>query len=130
MHRCTLYSSAFIFLFPLIAAAAPNEAPAPNADSKFSLTVYSTADAAAFDPQDVPQVRQGDPTYRLPGYGVVREVRKVSLNAGDNVLKFADVAAGIDPTSVSFKSLTAPDTTAVVEQNYEYDLATPDKLLE
>src|SRR4051794_32296820 len=114
MHRFALCSAAFVFLLPLISSAAPNEALGANADSKFSLTVYSTADAAAFDPQDIPLIRQGDPTYRLPGYGVVREVRKVSLNAGDNVLKFADIAAGIDPTSVSFKSLTAPDSTAVV----------------
>lgn len=130
MSRFILHSSALLLLFPLIAAATPNEAPAGNAESKFSLTVYSTADAASFDPQDVSQIRQGDPIYRLPGYGVVREVRKVSLDAGDNVIKFANVAAGIDPTTVSFKSLTAPDTTSVIEQNYEYDLATPDKLLE
>jgi hypothetical protein len=130
MRRFILHPSALIVLFPLFAAAAPNDGPAGDAKSAFSLTVYSTADAATFDPQDIARIRQGDPGYRVPGYGVVREVRKVSLNPGDNVIKFADVAAGIDPTTVSFKSLTAPDTTAVVEQNYEYDLVTPDKLLE
>jgi hypothetical protein len=40
------------------------------------------------------------------------------------------VASGIDPTTVGFKSLTAPDATAVLEQNYEYDVTNADKLLE
>src|SRR5262249_16668471 len=67
---------------------------------------------------------------RLPGYGVVRETRKIDLQAGDNTVRFTDVASGIDPTTVSFQSLTAPDATSVLEQNYEYDVASADKLLE
>src|SRR5438093_483392 len=72
------------------------------------------------------------PTFsrRLPGYGVVRETRKIDLQAGDNTVRFSDVASGIDPTTVSFQSLTAPDATSVLEQNYEYDVASADKLLE
>jgi hypothetical protein len=46
-----------------------------------------------------------------------------------NLIKFQDVATKIDPTSVYIRSLTAPEKTWVQEQNYEYDLATPDKLL-
>lgn len=62
--------------------------------------------------------------------GLIREVRTVKLGAGAGELSFADVAAGIDPTSVSLRSLTAPRELSVLEQNYEYDLLTPHKLLD
>ena len=61
--------------------------------------------------------------------GLVREVRHVKLEAGARELSFADVAAGIDPTSVSLRSLSAPTQLSVLEQNYEYDLLTPQSLL-
>ena len=44
-------------------------------------------------------------------------------------MRFSDVASQIDGTSVQFKSITDPDAT-VLEQNYEYDLVSADKLLE
>lgn len=62
--------------------------------------------------------------------GLVREVRAVKLEAGARELSFMDVAAGIDPTSVSMRSLTAPRQLSVLEQNYEYDLLTPRSLLD
>ena len=124
---CLLPSLALAQATPI---ATPREAPPANADSRFSLTVYSTADPATFDPQGFLQLRQQNPWQPIPGYGVVREIRKLPLAKGENQVKFTDVAAGIDPTTVAFKSLTAPDSTSVLEQNYEFDLVNPDKLLE
>jgi hypothetical protein len=63
-------------------------------------------------------------------FGVVKEQRSLTLNRGLNTLKFEDVAKHIDATSVKFKSLTDPDGTTVMEQNYEYDLVSADKLLQ
>src|SRR5947208_2192575 len=103
-------------------------------DSNFALTVYSTADPATFDPQELARQQLANPynkwQMRLPGYGVVRETRNIDLQAGDNTVRFSDVASGIDPTTVSFQSLTAPDATSVLEQNYEYDVVSATKLLE
>jgi hypothetical protein len=135
MPRSILLPSSLALVLPIlaIAQARPVAAPkddAPPAESRFSLTIYSTADPATFDPQQIAEERQADPAYKMPGYGVVRETRKIALVAGDNQIKFTNVAAGIDPTTVSFKSLTAPDSTAVLEQNFEYDIVSPDKLLE
>lgn len=62
--------------------------------------------------------------------GLVREVRALKLDKGARELQFSDVAAQIDPTSVSLRSLTAPQELQVLEQNYEFDLLTPHKLLE
>ncbi|MDZ7262006.1 MAG: hypothetical protein ONB05_07870, partial [candidate division KSB1 bacterium] len=44
---------------------------------------------------------------------LVKDVRKMNLPKGEKEIKFTDVAAQIDPTSVHFKSLTAPDKVAI-----------------
>ncbi|MGD0651069.1 MAG: DUF4139 domain-containing protein [Verrucomicrobiia bacterium] len=62
-------------------------------------------------------------------FGVVRERRKVNVAEKLGTIRFTDVAAQIDGTSVSFKSLTDPGA-KVLEQNYEYDLVSADKLLQ
>src|SRR4051794_36906734 len=54
-------------------------------------------------------------------FGLVKDIRTVDLKEGMNFLRFEDVAAQIDPTSVSFQSLTAPNSVTVREQNYQYD---------
>jgi hypothetical protein len=61
--------------------------------------------------------------------GVIKEVRPFVLKNGVNEVKVEDVAAQIDPTSVHFKSLTAPDAVTVLEQDFRYDLASPDSIL-
>src|SRR5665213_3663637 len=61
--------------------------------------------------------------------GVGKEVRPFTLKTGINEIKVEDVAAQIDPTSVHFKSLTAPDAVTVLEQDFRYDLASPDAIL-
>ena len=61
---------------------------------------------------------------------LVRDVRSLSLESGHIDVKFTDVASQIDPTSVHFTSLTAPERVTILEQNYEYDLVSPSKILE
>jgi hypothetical protein len=61
---------------------------------------------------------------------LVRDTRQLSLPSGDFPLRFEDVAASINPATVHLRSLTDPDHLAVVEQNYEYDLLDPQKLLQ
>src|SRR5712672_2733320 len=60
---------------------------------------------------------------------LVRDVRQLSLPAGDFRLKFEDIAATVNPATVHFRSLTEPEKIRVIEQNYEYDLLEPAKLL-
>jgi hypothetical protein len=40
-----------------------------------------------------------------------------------------DIAATVNPATVHFRSLSEPSRLSVLEQNYEYDLLEPDKLL-
>ena len=61
---------------------------------------------------------------------LVKDVRKMDIAKGKTEVEFKDVAASIDPTSVHFKSLTDPDAVAILEQNYEYDLVSSEKILQ
>ncbi|MEO8606296.1 MAG: DUF4139 domain-containing protein [Chloroflexota bacterium] len=64
------------------------------------------------------------------GTALVQDRRTFDLAKGETTLDFTDVAASIDATSVSFKSLTDPLGTSVLEQNYVYDLVGSSALLE
>jgi len=60
---------------------------------------------------------------------LVRDVRELRLPRGGFDLRFMDIAATVNPATVHFRSLTEPSRVSVLEQNYEYDLLEPDKLL-
>ena len=60
---------------------------------------------------------------------LIRDVRQLTLPGGVFRLKLMDIAATVNPATVHFRSLTDPDKLGVIEQNYEYDLLEPAKLL-
>jgi hypothetical protein len=60
---------------------------------------------------------------------LVRDVRNLQLARGTSNLHFMDIAATVNPATVHFRSLTEPSRVSVLEQNYEYDLLEPEKLL-
>jgi len=102
---------------------------APTADD-VAITIYSSAQPGAISPEYYrPLPGQGTPpAMGVPGYAMVRQERPVQLAAGRSQLRFTDVAALIDPTTVTFTSLTDP-ATRVLEQNFQFDLVSTDKLL-
>jgi hypothetical protein len=61
-------------------------------------------------------------------FGLVREVRSIDLAAGRTALEYGDVSEQIEPQTVVIKSLGGQ--LHVLEQNYRYDLLSPQKLLE
>jgi hypothetical protein len=60
---------------------------------------------------------------------LVRDVRNLQIARGISDLRFMDIAATVNPATVHFRSLTEPSRVNVLEQNYEYDLLEPEKLL-
>ena len=82
----------------------------------------------------VPTAHAAEPGVQLTVYNdntaLVNDVRNISLKEGVNEVRFTDVASKIDPTSVHFASVTDPTGTQVLEQNFEYDLVSTDKLLQ
>ena len=62
--------------------------------------------------------------------GLVKDNREIRLRTGLHEVRFMDVASQINPTTVHLKSLTDPQGLKILEQNYEYDLLNPQKLLD
>ncbi|MCB9845730.1 MAG: DUF4139 domain-containing protein [Phycisphaeraceae bacterium] len=102
-----------------------------------ALTIYSYAAPGAVPPEMYRPVGQGGYGYgynpysalQVPGYAVVRQTREIDLPAGRSETTFDGVAALIEPTTVRFESLTDPDGTRVLEQNFRFDLFDLSKLL-
>lgn len=61
---------------------------------------------------------------------LVKERRIIELEEGVSDVAYRDVAARLQPTSVTFRSLRDPAATSVLEQNFEYDLVSSDRLLQ
>ena len=92
-----------------------------------ALTIYSTSQAGAIAPE---MYRDSGTGQNVPGYALIRQERDVNLEKGRTIVRFTDVAALIDPTTVSFTSLTDPEGTRVIEQNYQFDLVSTEKVLQ
>lgn len=120
-------------LAAVLAQGAPAGAPAPAPASTVSVTVYSSADPGSFNPQQfIDQQRAGwDPqtAWSVPGFGVVREKRRLSIPRGSGWVAFEDVAQFLDPTTVQFTDLEDP-ATRVLEQRMEFDLVNGAKLMQ
>jgi hypothetical protein len=111
-----------------LVAAAGTAAFAAAEDT--AITIYSSAEPGAISPDLYRPVPGGGVpnASSVPGYAMIRQERDVKIATGRSMLKFADVAALIDPTTVTFTSLTEPRT-RVLEQSYQFDLVSTDKLL-
>ena len=87
------------------AASAPDQSTSQSDQTDLSVAVYNS------------------------NIALIRDVRQVQLPSGTFRLKFMDIAATVNPATVHFRSLTEPEKVGVLEQNYEYDLLEPNKLL-
>jgi len=110
-------------------AFAQNETPGPV------VTIYSTLNPGQGVPRDaLAQARYSGGWSNISnivqGFATVRQYLTLDLKNGLNDVRVTDVAALIEPTTVSFQSLTAPNTTRVLEQNFQFDLIGREKLLE
>jgi hypothetical protein len=72
------------------------------------------------------QAREVSITIYNSDLALVEDARPLDLKAGRQKLEFKDVSAQIRPETVS---LSAPGV-SILEQNFDYDLLTPDKLME
>ncbi|MGH8135015.1 MAG: DUF4139 domain-containing protein [Steroidobacteraceae bacterium] len=115
----------------LLLAGALLAASALAAEPQTALTVYSSAEPGGIPAEWYrPLPGMGTPQANsLPGFALVRVDRDLELARGRSTLKFTDVAALIDPTTVQFRSLTDPTGTKVLEQNFQFDLVSTEKLL-
>ncbi|MFZ2327682.1 MAG: DUF4139 domain-containing protein, partial [Rhodoferax sp.] len=61
---------------------------------------------------------------------LVKDQRRIQFASGQNALAFRDVSARMRPETALLRSLTSPGKLSVIEQNFDFDLLTPGKLLE
>jgi hypothetical protein len=102
----------------------------------FALTMGLVAAAVAFGAEmqkaqtDVSQQADIAVTAYNNGIALVRDLRKLDLPEGEVELTFMDVAQQIRPETVGLRSLARSGSVVILEQNYEYDLISPQKLME
>jgi hypothetical protein len=115
---------------PLPAAAISLALAGAVQANETAITIYSSAQPGGIPAEYYrPMPGQGSPpAMAVPGYALVRDDRDMQLKPGRSQLSFTDVAALIDPTTVTFASLTDP-ATRVLEQNFQFDLVSTQKLL-
>ena len=101
------------------------------AEPEISLTVYSSAQPGGIPAEWYrPLPGMGTPQANmLPGFALVRLDRDLQIPRGRGTIQFTDVAALIDPTTVQFLSLSDPEGTKVLEQSFQFDLVSQEKLL-
>jgi hypothetical protein len=61
---------------------------------------------------------------------LVKDTRRVTLAPGPNRLALREVSGRMRPETASLRSLSHPGALTLVEQNFDFDLLTPAKLLE
>ncbi len=61
---------------------------------------------------------------------LVRDQRRLTLDKGFNALAFREISARIRPETALLRSLSHPKDFSLIEQNFDFDLLTPQKLLE
>ena len=111
----SLFSGGLAVLPVKSPTALPASGPAQAAQTQDQTTIDDQVDLAV--------------TVYNSDLALVRDVRNVRLQRGISELQFADIAATVNPATVHFRSLSQPSQLDVLEQNYEYDLLDPEKLL-
>jgi hypothetical protein len=128
----TMRKLAVVVALMLLPAAllAQEAAPAPTGplqipklNDPVAVSVYR-AESTIADQTDVAV------TIYNNNLALVRDRRKTVLLPGEISLRFSDVSQQIRPETVSLRSLTDPDALRIIEQNYEFDLMSPQKMME
>ena len=112
----TVYLALALFVFASHPPSAGAQMPSPGNAEALTTTEKDQTEIAV--------------TVYNSNIALVRDVRQIRLAPGIFPLRFEDVAASINRATVHFRSLTDDAKLSVVEQNYEYDLLDPQKLLQ
>jgi hypothetical protein len=103
---------------------------------RYGIVMATACLAALAGPADAQETRRAGADLREAvsitvynqNFGLVREVRAIDLGRGPTALEFRDVAGQIEPYTVSVHALDG-QRLRVLEQNYRYDLLSPEQLL-
>ena len=123
------YISALALAASVGVVMAGNRVDAPRANGNDSERSTSTTQPIGPTSTAGDQTDLGITIYNS-NVALVRDVRQLSLPTGAFDLKISDIAATVNPATVHLRSLTDPSRLGILEQNYQYDLLNPMKLLQ
>ena len=107
----------------------------PLHTSLFTLTLITSAIGLAHAQNEEQRSTLADQqevavTIYNENLALVKDQRKLLLIPGATSLAFRDVSARMRPETALLRSTSAPGSVSVLEQNFDFDLLTPQKLLE
>ena len=93
-----------------------------------AVALLAPGGVMAQDPADPDSTAQGDVSVTIynDDQALVQDIRQLNIASGRSQISFPDVSAQIRAETLSFN---AADT-AIVEQNFDFDLLTPFKMME
>jgi hypothetical protein len=96
--------------------------------SAVALAANAAAQTAPASEAATAETAQGDVAITIynSNLALVQDVRQLPIAQGRSRVEFPDVSAQIRPQTLSF----AAANTTIIEQNFDYDLLTPSKLME
>jgi hypothetical protein len=96
-----------------------------------ALCALSTAHAAVSEkPSTLSDQQSVAVTIYNENLALVKDTRRITLDMGPNRLALREVSGRMRPETAQLRSLTHPGALALLEQNFDFDLLTPAKLLE
>ncbi len=99
-----------------------------------SLTVLTASLPLLAQLKEIPTTQKDLQSLAVTIYNqnlaLVKDVREVRLPKGEVALAFQEVSAQIRPETALLRDITHPEGFWVAEQNFDFDLLTPQKLLE
>ncbi|MDQ2908474.1 MAG: DUF4139 domain-containing protein [Candidatus Eremiobacteraeota bacterium] len=104
------------------------------ATAALCVLVLSSAATSGADPSErtsgLDEQRAVYVTAYNGGLALVHDRRRVALNDGMNRIAWRDVSANMDATSALLESVDSPGSVDVLEQNFNFDLLSPQAILE
>ncbi len=113
--------------------------PIPSRSSRFLCTAVAVASSVAVNAgaqtaseqrSTLADQQEVAVTIYNENLALIKDQRKLQLKTGSNALAFRDVSARMRPETALLRSVSAPGSLSVWEQNFDFDLLTPQKLLE
>lgn len=101
-----------------------NDSGAQSASHETTMPETTTPETTMNDQTDLAV------TVYNSNVALVRDTRELTIPTGEFRLRFSDIAASINPATVHLRPLAQPEKLSVLEQDYEYDLLDPQKLLQ
>jgi len=96
-----------------------------------ALAICSTTQAAVKElPSTLADQKSIAVTIYNENLALVKDTRAIALVAGENRLALREVSGRMRPETALLRSLSHPGAFTLVEQNFDFDLLTPAKLLE